>query len=485
MLVEQVRAFCHQYHLFEPGPVVVAVSGGADSLTLLHVLIALREEFGSTLHVATLDHGLRGDAGAGDVAFVREISAQWEIPVSAGSADVRILAAQLRLGIEEAARRARYDFLAEVARGIGARTIAMGHNQNDQAETVLMHVIRGTGLAGLRGILPKSPLGQDKNIALVRPLLDTSRQDIEAYLRQLGIAPRVDETNTDLSYDRNAVRHRIMPVLEELRGVRKGLVRTARIARDDFDALHVNLPAWSMVPSGLSMPREVFAALHVAHQRIVLREGIARFTPELSVGFDQLEMLRHKVENVSWQGSLNVSSQLALIADRQAIRLAAPGTGTQHFPASCPYIAEDTRLAISAPGDYELGHGWRLRVERIGPAQHIEAQERRSMKAPERNPLSIELTLNEATVLELRTRLPGDRFRPQGMGGHTQKVQDLMVNLKVPIALRDRVSLLVVDGEIAWIVVPTPDGPRSRMAEGYTLPLISGELWRFTYLFIA
>src|SRR5260221_11075315 len=158
MLVERVRRFALRHTLFEPGPVLVAVSGGADSLTLLHVLMTLRDTFDITLHAATFDHGIRGAAGAQDVQAVREIAAKWDIPVTAGSADVPTLAKTWGLGLEAAARRARYDFLAQTAEALNIKQIATAHNQDDQAERGLMHVIRGSGLAWLRGLLRHVPL---------------------------------------------------------------------------------------------------------------------------------------------------------------------------------------------------------------------------------------------------------------------------------------------------------------------------------------
>src|SRR5437764_11895792 len=124
MLIDQVRAYCLKHRLFEPGPVVVAVSGGADSLALLHLLLTLRDEFDLTLHVATFDHQIRGEQSAADVRFVQEIAAAWNVPCTAGSANVPEVAQQKRLGLEEAARQARYAFLAHVAASAGARHIA-------------------------------------------------------------------------------------------------------------------------------------------------------------------------------------------------------------------------------------------------------------------------------------------------------------------------------------------------------------------------
>ncbi|HVO71839.1 MAG TPA: tRNA lysidine(34) synthetase TilS, partial [Aggregatilineaceae bacterium] len=211
-LVERVKQTIARHRLIAAAEtLVVGVSGGADSLVLLHVLICLREPLGLRLHTATLDHGMRGAAGAADAEFVRQIAGEWGVPVTVGRADIPALAAQLRMNPEEAARQVRYAFLIQVARHASAPKIAVAHHRDDQAETVLMHLIRGSGLSGLRGMLPATPLDEyhlppdipiifDPPLAgdppregarpvLVRPLLDISRAEIDAYAAAHRLQP--------------------------------------------------------------------------------------------------------------------------------------------------------------------------------------------------------------------------------------------------------------------------------------------------------
>ena len=158
-LLARVRQYAQRYRLFSPGEtVVVGVSGGPDSLCLLHLLRRLAPELRLWLHVAHLHHGLRGAEADADAAFVAELADCWGLPCTVGRADVAALAREAGLSLEEAARQARYRFLAEVAEAGGASTLAVGHNADDQAETVLMHFLRGSGAAGLRGMLPRTPL---------------------------------------------------------------------------------------------------------------------------------------------------------------------------------------------------------------------------------------------------------------------------------------------------------------------------------------
>src|SRR5258708_23076518 len=212
------------------------------------------------------------------------------MPMVAGSADVPALAANWRLGLEAAARRARYDFLAHTADALNIRQIATGHNQDDQAETVLMHIIRGSGLAGLRGMLPVSPLPLHTHLSLIRPLLETPRAEIDAYISTLGIHPRVDVTNGDLRYTRNRLRHEVLPLLTEINPqVRAALARTAETAREDYAALRAAAPTFKVHAWVLSMKREEFVALPTSQQRILIPEPAERLSPGDMVSFERSE----------------------------------------------------------------------------------------------------------------------------------------------------------------------------------------------------
>ncbi|NDJ74952.1 MAG: tRNA lysidine(34) synthetase TilS, partial [Chloroflexi bacterium] len=257
-----VRETIRRHDLIQPGALVVGVSGGADSMVLLRLLCDWQDELGLRPHVATLDHELRGGAGAADAAFVRETATAWGVPVTVGRADVRAVAESTGLGTEAAARGVRYRFLRDVARQIDASQVAVGHHLDDQAETVLLHLIRGSGLEGLRGMLPRTPLSRghvldDVEIEydrllngepyapdiwpdvwpeIVRPLLAVSRADIEAFAAARELDYRQDTTNTDVTYLRNRLRHEVIPLLEQLNpNIRATLARTAEVLRADAD----------------------------------------------------------------------------------------------------------------------------------------------------------------------------------------------------------------------------------------------------------
>jgi tRNA(Ile)-lysidine synthase len=191
--------------------VVVAVSGGADSMALLAVLHALRNRFELSLHAAHLDHGLRGEDSLADAAFVRQQCAALDVAATIEHCDTRTAAAESHAGIEEAARNLRYRFLTRITQSTGAAWVALAHNADDQVETVLHRLLRGTGLSGLSGMPVTRPLTE--SITLIRPLLAVTRSEIEGELRQRGLTWREDASNAAFECTRNRIRHRLLPLL--------------------------------------------------------------------------------------------------------------------------------------------------------------------------------------------------------------------------------------------------------------------------------
>jgi tRNA(Ile)-lysidine synthase len=473
MLIQHVRAYCLTHHLFEPGPVVVAVSGGADSLTLLRVLLALREELGVALHVATFDHGIRGEESAADCRFVCEVARAWDVPVTAGAADVPALAREWSMGVETAARKARYSFLAEVARRIGARQIAVGHNRDDQAETVLMHVIRGAGLAGLRGMLPRAPLG-GSNLIIVRPLLETPRAEIDAYLHDLGIQPRIDRTNADTAYIRNRLRHDVIPLLEMINPqVRQALARTGELAREDYDALQGCLSPLQAIGTGVAIGRAELLAMPPAQQRLLIRLAAQQLSPGLELSFEQTIAAVSLISAHSHGARMPLGADVWLKVTNDLVSL----FDETSYPADCPWMEPGSSLIITQEGAFKLpGGGWQLKAKFLPNPSPMGD-----------DPLSAQLAIPNSEKIEIRTRKAGDRFRPHGLGGYSQKLSDTLINMKSPARWRDRIPLLTVGGEISWFVAPLLDGPRPRIAESFAIRQDEQQpelrpIWRFSFL---
>jgi len=259
--------------------VLLGVSGGPDSLAMLYLFNELRKTRGLRIYVAHLNHLLRKEAQA-DLDFVRDICLSLDIPFVSGKANIRKSGGSL----EESARQARMDFLIRTARKIKAKTISLGHTKDDQAETILMRLLRGSGLLGLVGIVPKR---QIQGITFIRPLIETERKDIEDYLKKIKVKPRRDKTNQELEFFRNRIRHKLIPLLARgyNRNIKELLANAAQIFASDYDYIRqetmksLRYCAVFIHTSKSTLAKiklERFKRLHPAMQRMVLRLAIEK-----------------------------------------------------------------------------------------------------------------------------------------------------------------------------------------------------------------
>jgi tRNA(Ile)-lysidine synthase len=426
----------------DPGKIlVVGVSGGPDSLALLHYLLHLGngpQSLPYPLLVASFNHRLRPEAEA-DVAFVQQLAAAWGLPFVTDSADVGSYAEGQGLSLEEAARELRYRFLFRVAREAGAQAVAVGHTADDQAETVLMHFLRGAGLSGLKGITPRVILPVfEAEIPLVRPLLNWTRAQTEAYCRKHGLTPRLDETNADTTYFRNHLRHELLPELEKYNPqIRQTLAKTALTLQGDYELLNELIEAaWqkAVTHAGngfVEFERRQLEKLAPALRRNLLRKAAFLLQPGLrDVDFEALERAA-TLKPVDLAGGLKTileGEKLFLTADEASL------------PCDAPWIGEQ----LSVTGDsVNLGNGWALMCE---PAQ----PEDWSLKTDHWSAW-FDADLVEGR-LQVRPVRAGDRFEPLGMRGQTVKLSDLFVNLKIPKRLRKNWPVVCVGEEIAWVV---------------------------------
>jgi tRNA(Ile)-lysidine synthetase-like protein len=269
---------------------ILAVSGGPDSLCLADATLATAPDRSLVPIIAHLDHGLRGEASRADAEFVRTFAEQRGMPCAIDHVDVEAIARERKVSIEVAAREARYAFLARVADQVGAQLVAVAHNADDQAETVLLRLIRGTGLVGLRGMQPVCPMPNAPHLTLVRPLLRISRAETEQYCRDRELHPRQDATNDDLLHMRNRIRHELLPLLERYNpGIRTVLARLADTVASDLDIIddavretfncitrsgEVSSPLAS--PLQIEFDRIAWRNLSAGLQRATLREAVRR-----------------------------------------------------------------------------------------------------------------------------------------------------------------------------------------------------------------
>jgi tRNA(Ile)-lysidine synthase len=461
--LSKVRQTIDRHGLLAGGEtVVVGVSGGPDSLCLLHVLHRLREVYGIELHVAHLDHQIRGVESKEDATFVARLAEEWGLPATVEAHDVPRLARESKLASEEAARQARYSFLGQVAQAVGARRIAVGHNADDQTETIVMHWLRGAGLAGLRGMLPQTDLGKMRleaawpghpplDLQLIRPLLETPRAEVEAYCWEHGLNPRFDRSNLDTTYYRNRLRHELIPCLESYNpNICEVLRRSAQVIGDDYDFLQAELElVWPVVVSSESADAITFdldrwRALPTSQQRSTLREAVHR--------------LRRSLRNINW---IHIENALSVLRAKPAgTQVTLPQglmltIGYHDFTvADEGYVPEVDwplllveSLPVAVPGITELlDSGWCLEAAVIGQEDFREDY----LDNP--NPWQAFLDYERAgSELVLRQRQSGDRFRPLGLGGHGKSLHTFMIDQKIPRSLRDFVPIVASPRHIVWV----------------------------------
>ncbi len=443
-LLESARALADKHDLLPPGSLIlVAVSGGQDSCALLHALAALREERDITLHVAHLNHGFRGEAADGDAEFVRVLAESLHIGAAVEKQDVPGMAERLRLSNQEAARRARNAFLDRAADDLGACRIALGHTRDDRVETVLMNILRGTGVDGLAGLAPRS--GRK-----VRPLLGVSREETAGYCRMQGIAFRDDASNLSFAYTRNRVREELLPLLESYYhpGARNALLRLADLAEQDSAVLN-ELANESLIRALLNrsadsivLSSEVLSGMPRALQRRVIRSAIAEVRGGLhNVDSSAIEKAVEAVEaggRPRFQFTLP-KGDISIEVSGSALRIARAGSASmmRRFEYSIDGFSIDAPGSIHIP---ELGARFEAGVD---PAPANPGGDRRNLRIRvDRAALRMPITI--------RNRRPGDRIRPLGLGG-TRKVQDILVDGKVPADERDAVPIVADPEGILWV----------------------------------
>ena len=424
LMLNKVLAFCEEHGLLAHGSsIVVAVSGGADSMALLDLLLHLQERRALSLHVAHFEHGIRGEASREDADYVAAFCRARGVACSVEAADVPQYAKECRMSLETAARELRYAFLRRVRACVGAQAIAVAHHADDQAETVLQHILRGAGLHGLVGMTPRTG-------DVVRPLLACTKEELVAHCAAHGIEVRHDATNDAAEARRNYLRLEILPRL----------------------AAHVNASAGAAHES-LALSRTAFRAEPLALQRRIVRLAARAFVDEShDWGWRQVEQVRRMMVEgrggLSWdlpgcvQFFLDGKRGVFLVG---AIRSAHEKSGAGGRPLSSHRTADGMAesdllscIPLRAPA-----------VTRL-PALGIVLVADFVRERPRTDGRSeIYLPSRVLATAVVRTRRAGDRVRlPCG----TKKLKDFFIDEHVPRTARDRVPLVVCDGEVVWAV---------------------------------
>lgn len=430
----RVRETIRRFGMLEPGEsILVALSGGADSTALLHCLYRLARELSLELSAAHLNHGIRGAEADADAEFSRRLAEELGIPFVAETADLPGRAAAAHRNLEESAREARYEFLRRTAERVGAGKIATGHNLDDQAETMLMRLLRGSGPEGLAGI---HPVVEGR---VIRPLLECSREEILRYLESLGVSFRTDSTNRDPAYLRNRVRHELIPYLKEHFNPRlaRTLAGDAEIARQVHDYLDRQARAAyeairKKAEDSVVLDAAAVLSLHPALRRLVVRLALRESRGSLR-GISQ----RHVFEIVRLCEPGRSGRRVRLPGGNVALR----SFDQLLFRARETPAKEGYRYTLAVPGTCEVpeaGMEFVATIESGTPSGgRVESCHRSVRLDPALAPKG----------LTIRSRLPGDRYG----GERHRKVKKLLIDAGIPLEDRAMLPMVVSGDAVVWI----------------------------------
>ncbi len=438
-VVNRVARTISRYAMFGPGEKIgIAVSGGADSVALLHCLFELAPSRKWTLVVLHLNHCLRGAESAGDAAFVRELATALALPCRMGRIEVKQLAAETGDNLEQAARRARYEFLGGFIESGEVGKVALGHTLSDQAETVLFRLLRGTGTTGLAGIRPVTGDG------FLRPLIEVDRTDVLEYLRSRGIEWREDSSNSDPRYDRNRIRHTLLPLLrrEWNPALPEILARMATVAQSEeaYWTAEMNRLAPEYLlrrDSAVLLRADQFKELPRAVTRRLIRHAVEQVKGDLrSIGFIHIEQVIELMEASTGDGGVSLPG-LRVTRSHDWLRLAPPESSAR---------PEDYSIRLTVPGRFPIpGSATELRLELI-PGKHTDPVDNTGYNTKREDRLNLDRI---SQPLELRNWKPGDRFRPAGSSS-VEKMKTLFQRERIPSWDRRGWPIITCGNTVVW-----------------------------------
>jgi tRNA(Ile)-lysidine synthase len=428
-------------------PLVVGVSGGVDSLALLHLL----HNSGFKVTAAHFNHHLRPEA-EGDAQFVARTAKDLGCAFIRGDGDVAQLAATEKLSIEAAARKARYQFLFLEAERLGAQAVVTAHTADDQVETVLLHLIRGAGLKGLRGMQPRTFLhNYSSTIPLIRPLLETWREELAAYCRENDLCPRTDATNADPTYLRYRIRLELIPQLASYNPRIKE--RLAGLAANVHGSLEVLEGAvyekYQLILRGSgngfrSFDRSQLAAMPSGTQLEIIRLAVWELLP-ISEDIDRAALTRAAALLSGSKSRLQANLADGLDAWVSGDRFILALAGVLVIEPEWPVSPADRRLELTVPAIVELENGWEIQAHWLDVEGDLVFDNSSSPNTAVLDASSLTLPLT------IRRRAPGDRFQPLGVGSGSLTVGDFFTNIKMPRDARVGWPLVFSGSQLVWV----------------------------------
>lgn len=439
----------HECQLTAENKLVVGVSGGPDSLCLLYAL----SQLGFDITAVHVNHGLRPEADQ-ESEQVRQIANGLGIDFIACRIDVKAYSRECSTSIEEAARDLRYRALFEQAKISGASAVVVGHNADDQVETILMHLLRGSGLAGLRGMEIRTlPTTWSEDIPLVRPLLSTWRKDIKKYIDNLHLNPIFDRSNLDVSFLRNRIRHELLPKLQEYNpSIGDVLLRMGRSMKEDFSVLEkLTDDAWNLTfikeQKGCMVFRITeFVKLSTSIQSHLIRRAIAYFHPGLhDVDYKCIERSLALLIGEKRNTQTDLVAGLRLIKEGEIFWVA--NWQADFLGDDFPTLMTGKEMVLLFPSTHIINKYWRLVVEEIDRPELGDLQDEATL-----DPFQAWIDTSDLDLpLIARVREPGDQIKPLGLNGHSIKISDLMINEKLSKSVRERWPLICSGKEIIWV----------------------------------
>jgi tRNA(Ile)-lysidine synthase len=409
--------------------VLLGLSGGPDSVCLLSILQHIKEEFGLIIHAVYVDHNLRPKETPAEIAFCRNICDKVQVDFRVKAVDVKIRVKEMRMNRQEAARELRYLAFFEACEEAKADRIALAHNADDQAETVLMRLVRGAGPSGLSGIPPKRS-------RIIRPLIEIERREIENYLERNEIHYMLDSSNFRTDYVRNRIRLLLMPELKKLNpNLVRAVTKTASILQEEERYLEfiVTKTLMKMVSRKSERRIELFLspmeAMDVVILRRVLRRAIESTEGIRGAGFVHIEDIIRLIREGDSGDRLYLPKGIRVIKDYSLLVITSeePGRIGQH--------------ELQIPGELAV----------VGAGLVIKASLEESAADPGDGKSSVLLDAGKMSLpLKIRPRMPGDCFFPFGFGKR-KKLQDFFVDLKVPRDERDSIPLIMSGNDIVWV----------------------------------
>ncbi len=437
-LTEPVKGIINEYGMIDAGcRVVVGVSGGPDSTALMHVLHSLASQLDFQITVAHLDHALRADSSL-DAEFTKRAAADLGLSCIVERIDVQAFAIHHGVSTEEAGRIARYRFFAEVSEKVKASKIATAHHLDDEIETYFLRIFRGSSIQGLQGIRPV----RDR---IIRPFIRTTRADILNFLDSHDIEFRSDPTNLETTTDRNFIRGRVIPCIQErFPKFKETLQRTMGLLRQEEDfisevAEQLYDETVTRYESGLSLNVVRLREAHsVLASRVILSALYKVFGPQIRIGRVHVDSLVRLVCSKNPSGSVTLPGNFFVRRSYEQLLISHQRPGVPEA------VEKIDQIEITSAGTYEFpGSGVKIRIG-LSARTHLDPKNADGARR------ALFDAQNAAFPLILRGMVPGDRFKPWGMGG-SRKLKKTFIDLKIPREQRKLTPLLVKNGEILWI----------------------------------